>query len=558
MRWQRWLSGWLAAALTALVCGPELAAEVAPVQTVSTNKPAPKPTVKTLDDEEPDDKGHAAADAAAAAFFVGPIQRFEVQISSENMMSLRMQRRKPVSATLKVGGNVFTNIAVHVKGAAGSTRSVDDNPALTLSLDKWVPGQRYSGLTKFHLNNSVQDGSLLNESVAAFLYARAGVPTARSTHALVTLNGRDLGIYVFKEGYNRSFLRRQFGTSAGNLYDGGFLQDVDQDLERDVGDGEDTHEDLHKLAAATRIGNAAKRRAAMEKLVDVNRFITMAVIQGFTGDWDGYAQHHNNYRTFHNAATDKFTFIPHGMDQLFEDIYRDVAPGWEGLVADAIFNDPEWTQQFWTEMEKFVGPGLDEALKKHFADVHQRLDPVFAKRPADERWRRGQLVEKEHAVMARLAQVREQVARRPRPVKFGTDGTVALDHWEQHPGNGEVEFKIVPGEGKGQLLRLVAEQRSSAGSWRSRLHLFPGRYSYSARIKTARVDPYNVERMQGGAGIRISGSLPTSRFKGDTEWQTMTYEFEITDVRDVEFVAELRANVGEVYFDLGSMRLKKM
>lgn len=545
--------------ILAIGVGWSLAGEAAELAQNQANRPesaTAKPS--TAREEEPTARGHQAIDNAATAFFAGPIQYFDIRIASDKMNSLRQQPRLPVPATLRIGTNVFTKVAVHVKGAAGSTRSIDDNPALTISLDKWVSGQRFSGLDKFHLNNSVQDYSLLNESVASFLYLRAGVPTARSTHGVVTLNGRDLGVYVLKEGYNRSFLRRNYGSSSGNLYDGGFVQDIDRDLERDVGDGEDTHDDLHQLVAAVRTSDPIRRRALLEKQLEVKRFVAMAVIQGFTCDWDGYAQHHNNYRVFWNATTGRVNFIPHGMDQLFEDGYRDVAPGWAGMVADAVFSDPTWNEEFWTQMEALVAPGLEDVLKKHFATVHQRLDPVLAKRPDEERSRRGAMFEKERAIMARIAQVREQVSRHPKPVEFGASGWVSIGKWEERPGSGEVGFKLLTAKTGEQWLRLEAEQRASSGSWRTRMHLFPGRYVYSARVRTARVDPNNSDRMAGGAGIRISGSQPGIRLKGDTEWQAVNYEFELTEARDVEFVAELRAHAGEAIFDLSAMKLRKL
>jgi hypothetical protein len=65
-------------------------------------------------------------------------------------------------------------------------------------------------LDKIHLNNSVQDRSYLTEILCGDLFLAAGVPAARGTHARVFLNGRDLGLYGLKEGFDQSFLRRHF------------------------------------------------------------------------------------------------------------------------------------------------------------------------------------------------------------------------------------------------------------------------------------------------------------------------------------------------------------
>ena len=60
------------------------------------------------------------------------------------------------------------------------------------------------------------------------------------------LNGRDLGFYVLKEGFDHYFLRRYFDDASGNLYDGGFLKDLDGELKKQMGAGPEDRSDLKK------------------------------------------------------------------------------------------------------------------------------------------------------------------------------------------------------------------------------------------------------------------------------------------------------------------------
>ena len=71
------------------------------------------------------------------------------------------QDRPRVKAIVREGGVIYTNVEVHLKGSAGSFRSVDDNPGLTLNFEKSAPGQTFHGYRKISLNNSVQDKSFL-------------------------------------------------------------------------------------------------------------------------------------------------------------------------------------------------------------------------------------------------------------------------------------------------------------------------------------------------------------------------------------------------------------
>ena len=185
----------------------------------------------------------------AELFTNGAILSFKIELSTSEMNALRRDNRKFARATVTEGGKVYKDVAVHVKGAAGSTRGVDDKPALTLSFGKFTPDQKFHGLRKIHLNNSVQDASYLTEILCGELFRAAGVPAARGTHALVELNGRKLGLFVMKEGFTKEFLAMSFKKTDGNLYDGGFLRDITEQLERDGGDDVTDWSDLKALAA---------------------------------------------------------------------------------------------------------------------------------------------------------------------------------------------------------------------------------------------------------------------------------------------------------------------
>src|SRR5947199_6835908 len=127
---------------------------------------------------------------------------------------------KSFIVTVTVDGDEYKEVSLHLKGGAASFRPVDHKPALTLNFDKFVDKQRFHGLDKIHLNNSVQDPAWMTEIVCGDLFLAAGVPTARGTHAVIELAGKPRGLYVLKEGYNRTFLKRFFPNPDGNLYDG--------------------------------------------------------------------------------------------------------------------------------------------------------------------------------------------------------------------------------------------------------------------------------------------------------------------------------------------------
>jgi hypothetical protein len=60
----------------------------------------------------------------------------------------------------------------------------------------------------------------MTELICGELLRAAGVPAPRITHARVMLNGRNLGLYVLVEEFDKTFLGRHFSNPNGNCYDG--------------------------------------------------------------------------------------------------------------------------------------------------------------------------------------------------------------------------------------------------------------------------------------------------------------------------------------------------
>ena len=293
---------------------------------------------------------------------------FKITVDAANVKSLQGDPRKYAKCDIEVGGEKFKDVALHIKGAAGSTRGWDDKPALTINFDKNVKNQNFKGLDKIHLNNSVQDGAYMDEIICSEMAAKMGLPTARAAHAIVELNGRKGMLYVLKEGYNTKFIRRYFAAApGGNLYDGGFLQDINADLKLDSGNEEDKRKDLKALAKACGEPDAKKRFEAVSKLVDLDLFATNAALQSLACDWDGYMRNRNNYRVYFPPNGGKAVFIPHGMDQMFRNP-NDGLIGWGGLVARALLDHEDGKKKY---LEK-----AKEMFEKHMVldDLNKRID----------------------------------------------------------------------------------------------------------------------------------------------------------------------------------------
>src|SRR5205085_1704515 len=286
------------------------------------------------------------------------VPRLELQILPDGMKVLRQYHqvwRQPrperidVAVTIREGERVYTNVAVHLKGSF-TYQDIDQKPSLTLNFEKFAPGQRFHGLEKISLNNSVQDPSYLSEALARELFMDLGVPSPRAGHAFLRINGREAGFYVLIEGWNRQFLHRHFKSTKGNLYDGGSGGDITRPLKVDCGDKPEERSDLTNLVAAAREADPGKRLQRLQGVLDVERFRNFAALEVLLVHWDGYcAGAPNNYRVFHDVSRDKMVFMPHGMDQLLgvsSSTDFSITPSFNGVVAKGLFSIPEERRGF--------------------------------------------------------------------------------------------------------------------------------------------------------------------------------------------------------------------
>jgi spore coat protein H len=471
------------------------------------------------------------------------------------------QPRPKALATIKAEGLVYTNVSVHLKGSAGSFRSVDDTPAMTLNFDKHVKDQLFRGHDKIYLNNSVQDRSYSNEKISRELYNAAGIPTPRSTHAWVTLNGRKLGLYVLIEGFNKRFLKQHFEDVSGNLYDGGFLQDINSDLSVNSGKNKEDKSDLNALFRVSVERDIRKVFQWLPKMLDMERFYTLMALDIMTSNWDGYTMKHNNFRLFHDMKADRFIFIPHGMDQMFERSDASIFPRFKGLVARSITRLPAARLQVFDRMNALLGNEFKaEKINRRIQEITSAIQ-TFLRGKDSYRAKRQQssALSLQYQVTRRATFLKNELGAGSRVPKFGPTGSVRVSQWGPRIQFGQPSLDRTR-EGNRQLLRIAANSADqiSMGRWASKLTLKQGRYRFSGLVRTLGVKVM-AQDVRGGVSLRATGAEAMRRLQGTQVWKPFYVDFPVEfPVKEVELGCELRASSGVVLFDLNSLILTKI
>ena len=364
---------------------------------------------------------------------------------------------------------------------------------------------------------------------------------------------------MLKEGYDKTWLERNFKSDKGNLYDGGFLTDIDGNIEMSSGLSPTNRSDLKALIAAAN-SPMSNRLERLSKILDLESFTTFCVLQVLTSDWDGYAAKPNNYRLYHDPKTGKFTFIPHGMDQMFWDSNYPITPGFNGMVARQTFAIPEmharYVDQFQQIAEKVF---VMERVTNHVAQLEARIRSSLEE--FDKNWARdfpNNSRDIRDKVLNRSRSIHQQLASLPKPLRFDAWGAAVVSGWQPRQESGNTRLDAVTTPDGRKAFQVVAAGPGSAGSWRTRLNLPAGRYALEGRAKAKDVEAVKSEKGEG-AGLRIGGNVQprANKLSGSSDWTALSYDFSLANGGEVELVAELRANKGTVWFDPESLKLVK-
>jgi hypothetical protein len=454
----------------------------------------------------------------------------------------------------------YEDVAIKLEGGPGDFRPVKDRPSLTISMDRFQKKLNFHGFTKFHLCNSVQDETYINEWLAAELFRAANVPAPLVTHARIWLNTRELGLYVLKAEPDSSFLARHFGQGNGNVYEGGLVRDIDADLSSEEGEGDQS--DLKALLAACREPSLTSRWDRLEKLLNIEEFISFMAMELMLGHRYGYTVSHNDYRLFFDAATRRAHFLPYGTDRVFINTEDSIVDFPSSVAASAVMQNPAWRARYRErigELLPLFSPP-DEILQR-VDTIHDRLRPAFTTMA-----QHLALTHNSHVrdLKERIEERAENLAAQvmepdPKPDRFDRSGRLTLDTWSWATESAGAVLQVV---GLPKVPRAYSITCSSAenchASWRCKALLGKGNYVLHAKIKADKITGADEKRQLSGAGIRVAGAPPSNYRKGTFNWTPFEMAFTVPEeMRMVEFVLEIRARRGQVWFDADSIFLTR-
>ncbi len=386
----------VAAAIAAAGCGggTDDAGGSPASTTEATSAPAGVETSDTTPEPAPGSAPEDGAEAhpSDAYFALDRVLDISIEIAGEDWDTLRHQIRtledvfaeieryglsRPFAdiytwfgATVTVDGETHADVGVRKKGFVGSQS--DTKPALKLRFDKYVDGQSLGGvMERMTLNNSIQDPSMVNTCLSYRVFAAAGSPAPRCNFATVSVNAKNLGLYVHVEEMKAPFLSRHFESAEGNLYEGtvsDFTPTYRGTIEKKTNTDAADWSDIDAVVAALQDPSDAGLKALGE-IVDLDRFLSFWATEVLVGHWDGYAGDRNNYH-FYREPDGPFVFIPWGTDDTFHlkddpnpfDDISNPPPSVLALTAipNRLYNDGDWRVGYAARLTEILDTVWDE------------------------------------------------------------------------------------------------------------------------------------------------------------------------------------------------------
>jgi spore coat protein H len=263
-----------------------------------------------------DGDGGVTTPVGERVFDLDVLHEVAITVADADLATLDSNQDVRVRCTITVDGMTVADAGCKKKGTT-SVRPLSEKTGFTVKMNEFVSGQKLDGLKKLTIDNEIEDPSLLVGHLSYEVFRRAGLPATRTSHATLTFNGVDKGLFVLEESTGGQYLESIYGdgNGSGNLYEGpwDFPKGVAlADLKDEVSEMR-TRDDLEALTRVVMDSTDAQLPAALAPLLDVDEFITNWAVEQTAVLWDNYSVVAWNYYLYH-VPGGRFVILTHAIN----------------------------------------------------------------------------------------------------------------------------------------------------------------------------------------------------------------------------------------------------
>lgn len=177
-----------------------------------------------------------------------------------------------------------------------------------------------AGGKTFHLNAEYDDPSMIRNALSFYFFRRIGVPSPKTRHCHLYLNGRSLGVYLEIEAVDRSFFKLRSIPVNSLVYavnDNANFSLLDSETKarkKSLAEGYETvlggdsgMKHLKSFIAHLNALPSAKLYAYLKKNLDIDNYLKWLAGAVLTGNYDGFD---HNYAFYRHKTKKKYRIIP--------------------------------------------------------------------------------------------------------------------------------------------------------------------------------------------------------------------------------------------------------
>jgi hypothetical protein len=336
-------------------------------------------------DADPPETIAAAGDVSDRVLGYDVMPQFELQISDDNVASLRSSPDTWVPATLVFQGRSYGPIGVNLKGTA-SFMTIDQKPGFRVNINKFTKGAKFFGIKEFLLNNMATDPSMIHERLAYWIVRQmGGVPASRCNHAWVTLNGQPLGLYATVEEPRSQLMAYYFTDPTGGVFTIDYADFQPQYLSNfQYDDGSMDTTLITNTMTALAMQPAATAIAAAAQSVDLQEFTRFWAVVVLTGKWGGWPYAATNEPAGANAelyadpTSKQISFIPTGINDALSTADYDFVNQVKSVLARDCAATPSCYQQFASQLMEVDAKASQVGWKAELDRVAAQIAPYVA------------------------------------------------------------------------------------------------------------------------------------------------------------------------------------
>ena len=136
----------------------------------------------------------------------------------EGMMIFEGDTISPVGVRYKGSVGAFVNCVSGNDWAEPSGHKTCTKLSMKVKINWEGREEKFFKLKKLQFHSQNNDDSQMHERLGYWLFRQMGVPSPRSVHARLNINGTYVGLFALTEQIDGRFVKRKFDDEDGNLY----------------------------------------------------------------------------------------------------------------------------------------------------------------------------------------------------------------------------------------------------------------------------------------------------------------------------------------------------